>query len=41
MPIPEKIIVPASKDPGLGHFAVRIVKSIIRFVLFVVLVVWF
>ena len=31
MPIPEKIIVPASKDPGLGHFAVSIVKSIFRF----------
>tara|TARA_B100000676_G_scaffold309183_1_gene372053 strand:+ start:1667 stop:1915 length:249 start_codon:yes stop_codon:yes gene_type:complete len=32
MPIPEKIIIPASKDPGEGHFAVSIVKSIFRFV---------
>ena len=32
MPIPEKIIIPANKDPGDGHFAVSIVKSIFRFV---------
>ena len=32
MPIPEKIIIPASKDPGLKHFAYSIVKSIFRFV---------
>ena len=32
MPIPEKIIMPASKDPGLKHFAYSIVKSIFRFV---------
>tara|TARA_B100000900_G_C20318331_1_gene609099 strand:- start:373 stop:624 length:252 start_codon:yes stop_codon:yes gene_type:complete len=32
MPIPEKVIIPASKDPGMGHFAVSIVKSIFRFV---------
>ena len=32
MPIPEKIIMPASKDPGLKHFAYSIVKSIFRFI---------
>ena len=32
MPIPEKIIIPASKDPGTSHFAYSIVKSIFRFV---------
>jgi hypothetical protein len=32
MPIPEKIIIPASKDPGQGHFYVSIVKSMFRFV---------
>ena len=32
MPLPEKIIIPANKDPGDGHFAVSIVKSIFRFV---------
>ena len=32
MPIPEKIIIPANKDPGDGHFAVSIVKSIFRIV---------
>ena len=32
MPIPEKIIMPASKDPGFKHFAYSIVKSIFRFV---------
>tara|TARA_X000000950_G_C13916900_1_gene661449 strand:- start:48 stop:236 length:189 start_codon:yes stop_codon:yes gene_type:complete len=30
MPIPEKIIIPASKDPGMGHFYVSLVKSILR-----------
>ena len=30
MPIPEKVIIPASKDPGMGHFIVSIVKSVIR-----------
>jgi hypothetical protein len=30
MPIPEKIIIPASKDPGRGHFYVSLVKSILR-----------
>jgi|TARA_B100002019_G_C21239639_1_gene584748 hypothetical protein len=32
MPIPEKIVIPASKDPGMGHFVVSIIKSMIRFV---------
>ena len=32
MPIPDKIIMPSSIDPGLKHFAVSIVKSIFRFV---------
>ena len=32
MPIPERVFVPAAKDPGLGHFAVSIVKSIFRFI---------
>ena len=32
MPIPEKIIIPASKDPGDNHFAVSLVKSVFRFV---------
>jgi|TARA_B110000444_G_scaffold61192_1_gene57226 hypothetical protein len=32
MPIPEKIIIPASKDPGNGHFYVSLVKSILRIV---------
>ena len=32
MPIPEKIIIPASKDPGMGHFAVSLVKSLFRLV---------
>lgn len=30
MPIPEKVYVPAAKDPGLGHFIVSIIKSIVR-----------
>ena len=30
MPIPEKVFVPASKDPGKGHFYVSLVKSGIR-----------
>lgn len=30
MPIPEKIIIPASKDPGKGHFYVSLVKSVLR-----------
>lgn len=30
MPIPEKIIIPAAKDPGKGHFYVSLVKSVIR-----------
>lgn len=32
MPIPEKIIIPASKDPGMGHFWVSLVKSLFRLV---------
>ena len=32
MPIPEKIIVPAGKDPGKGHFYVSLVKSGLRIV---------
>jgi hypothetical protein len=30
MPIPEKIIIPAAKDPGMGHFYVSLIKSAIR-----------
>ncbi len=30
MPIPEKVFIPAAKDPGKGHFYVSLVKSIIR-----------
>ena len=30
MPIPEKVIVPAAKDPGRGHFYVSLVKSVFR-----------
>ncbi|MBR20506.1 MAG: hypothetical protein CMA64_10250 [Euryarchaeota archaeon] len=30
MPIPEKVIIPASKDPGKGHFYVSLIKSVIR-----------
>jgi len=30
MPIPEKVIIPASKDPGKGHFYVSLVKSALR-----------
>ena len=30
MPIPEKIIIPAGKDPGQFHFYVSLVKSVIR-----------
>ena len=32
MPIPEKVIIPASKDPGQGHFIVSLVKSAVRMV---------
>ena len=39
MPIPEKVIIPASKDPVIGHFAVCILKSIFRFVAYVLLAV--
>jgi len=30
MPIPERVFVPAAKDPGRGHFIVSMIKSIIR-----------
>ena len=30
MPIPERVIIPASKDPGRGHFYVSLVKSFLR-----------
>ena len=30
MPIPEKIVIPASKDPGLKHFYISLVKSAVR-----------
>lgn len=30
MPIPEKVFVPAAKDPGRGHFYVSLVKSVFR-----------
>jgi|TARA_R110000803_G_scaffold68220_1_gene129989 hypothetical protein len=32
MPIPERVIMPAAKDPGKGHFYVSLVKSAIRIV---------
>jgi hypothetical protein len=32
MPIPEKIIMPASKDPGMGHFYVSMIKSVLRII---------
>ena len=32
MPIPEKIIIPANRDPGDNHFAISLVKSVFRFV---------
>lgn len=30
MPIPERVFVPADKDPSMGHFYVSIAKSILR-----------
>jgi hypothetical protein len=30
MPIPEKVLIPTSKDPGKGHFYVSLVKSALR-----------
>lgn len=30
MPIPERVFIPASKDPGNEHFYVSIVKSVLR-----------
>jgi hypothetical protein len=32
MPIPEKVFIPAAKDPGRGHFYVSLAKSAIRIV---------
>ena len=32
MPIPEKIVIPASKDPGLKHFYICLVKSAVRII---------
>ena len=32
MPIPERIIMPATKDPSMGHFYVSLVKSVVRIV---------
>lgn len=30
MPIPEKVFIPASKDPSTGHFYVSLIKSGLR-----------
>ena len=30
MPIPERVYVPAAKDPGKGHFYVSLAKSTLR-----------
>jgi len=30
MPIPERVYVPAAKDPGLGHFYISLIKSVVR-----------
>ncbi len=30
MPIPERVIIPAAKDPSRGHFYVSLVKSVFR-----------
>jgi hypothetical protein len=30
MPIPERVYVPAAKDPGKGHFYVSLIKSVLR-----------
>jgi|TARA_B100001094_G_scaffold104265_1_gene100560 hypothetical protein len=32
MPIPERVFVPAAKDPGTGHFAVSLIKSMFRII---------
>ena len=32
MPIPERVIVPAAKDPGMGHFYVSLIKSGLRLI---------
>lgn len=30
MAMPEKVIVPAGKDPSMGHFYVSMIKSFLR-----------
>jgi len=30
MPIPEKVFIPAAKDPSRSHFYVSLAKSVIR-----------
>lgn len=30
MAMPEKVFVPAAKDPGMGHFYVSMIKSFLR-----------
>ena len=30
MAMPEKVIIPASKEPGKGHFYISLVKSAVR-----------
>jgi len=30
MPIPEKVYIPAGRDPGQGHFIVSMIKSVVR-----------
>jgi len=30
MPIPERVIIPAGKDPSNGHFFVSMIKSVVR-----------
>ena len=32
MPIPERVYVPAAKDPGMGHFYVSLIKSGLRLI---------
>jgi len=40
MPIPEHVIVPASKDPGRKHFYLSMVKSLFRIGGCVALLAW-
>ena len=30
MPIPERVFIPAAKDPGLKHFYISLIKSGLR-----------